>query len=284
MNVDRKIGYIINEAAGNMTEVRMVGEQSNRVVAEGVLQTGNQKNRNGRIYRTSDLAREISAPRQQELLAHGQMVGEAGHPMTSDLMRQQTIDPKCQCVRYLKFWMEGDNVMGRFKGTNNDLGEAFDRDLREGCLPAFSYRGLGTIAETPEGSIVENNKMITYDYVIYPSHPTAYTKGIVSESSLLTPKSNVESIIKESNRMDASKSFIHSFTNEDIIRSIQQESAKDYIKDKSKNYRLIKEFYDLSNAATMDIISPNKIAITESGIGTIIMNMDDYIQKEILGI
>lgn len=281
-----KIGYILNESSVCMENVDIREDKNDRtrVTGMGILQTGNEKNRNGRIYRTADLAKEIAAPRQQELLAAKQMCGEAGHPIGADassLVRQQTIDPTKICVRYLKLWMEGDNVMGTFQGTNNALGEAFDKDLRQGVLPAFSLRALGTISSTPQGAVVENLKMITYDYVIYPSHPHAYTKGIINES---TGIANVaKSNFAMNSSMDGTRSFIKEFSNKDVVNAItsMRESAVDYIKDKSHNFKLLQECYDMTNYDTIDIISPHKIALTEAGKNTIVMNVEDYIANEI---
>lgn len=281
-----KIGYILNESSVCMENVDIREDKNDRtrVTGMGILQTGNEKNRNGRIYRTADLAKEIAAPRQQELLAAKQMCGEAGHPIGADassLVRQQTIDPTKICVRYLKLWMEGDNVMGTFQGTNNALGEAFDKDLRQGVLPAFSLRALGTISSTPQGAVVENLKMITYDYVIYPSHPHAYTKGVINESAGIA--SAVKSNFAMNSSMDGTRSFIKEFSNKDVVNAItsMRESAVDYIKDKSHNFKLLQECYDMTNYDTIDIISPHKIALTEAGKNTIVMNVEDYIANEI---
>ena len=281
-----KIGYILNESSVCMESVDIREDKNDRtrVTGMGTLQTGNEKNRNGRIYRTADLAKEIAAPRQQELLAAKQMCGEAGHPIGADassLVRQQTIDPTKICVRYLKLWMEGDNVMGTFQGTNNALGEAFDKDLRQGVLPAFSLRALGTISSTPQGAVVENLKMITYDYVIYPSHPHAYTKGIINESAGIANVAKSNFAMNSS--MDGTRSFIKEFSNKDVVDAItsMRESAVDYIKDKSHNFKLLQEFYDMTNYDTIDIISPHKIALTEAGKNTIVMNVEDYIANEI---
>ena len=280
-----KIGYILNESSVCMESVDIREDRnSNRVTGIGALQTGNEKNRNGRIYRTEDLVREINAPRQKELLAAKQLCGEAGHPIGADassLVRQQTIDPTKICVRYLKLWMEGDNVMATFQGTNNALGEAFDKDLRQGVLPAFSLRALGTISSTPQGAVVENLKMITYDYVIYPSHPHAYTKGIINESAGIANVAKSNFAMNSS--MDGTRSFIKEFSNKDVVDAItsMRESAVDYIKDKSHNFKLLQECYDMTNYDTIDIISPHKIALTEAGKNTIVMNVEDYIANEI---
>ena len=280
-----KIGYILNESSVCMESVDIREDRnSNRVTGIGVLQTLNEKNRNVRIYRTEDLVKEINAPRQKELLAAKQLCGEAGHPIGADassLVRQQTIDPTKICVRYLKLWMEGDNVMATFQGTNNALGEAFDKDLRQGVLPAFSLRALGTISSTPQGAVVENLKMITYDYVIYPSHPHAYTRGVLNESasSIAIPKSN----FAMSNAMDGSKSFIKEFSNQDVVNAIStiKESAISYVKDKSSNFKMLQECYDMTKYDTVDIINPHKLALTEAGKNTIVMSIEDYIANEI---
>ena len=281
MNQNKRIGYIINESATKpVTELEIV-EKSNRVTAEGTVQEAEEVNRNGRIYRLEDLAREIAAPRQLELLRTGNMIGEAGHPLSKDLMRQQTIDPTNQAVRYLKFWMEGNKVKARFKGTNNAIGETFDMDLRDGVLPAFSLRALGSVIQTPKGAVVNNLKMITYDYVIYPSHHNAYTDQIVSESAgmIISKQRNI------ANKMDATKSFITTFSNDDVLKKIkeqsQNESAIDYIKDYSSNYYLLKECYDITRADTIDLVDDHHIAITEAGLGTIVLDVEDYIANEI---
>ena len=278
---DNKIGYIINESGYQMDsiDIRDYKGSPNRVTGYGVLQTGNVKNRNGRIYRTEDLAREIAAPRQQELLRTHTMCGHAGHPLSSELIVQQTIDPKLCCVRFLTLEMQGDDVVSKFQGTNNDLGKAFDQDLRDGVLPAFSLRALGTIKATPEGAVVENLKMITYDNVIFPSHVTAYTHGVLNESNSLLND------FKYDVTKDATKSFIKEFTNADVVSAMKaqhtNESAIEYIKDKSFNYHLLKEAFDMTKVDMVDLISPNKIALTESGNATIVMNIEDYIAKEI---
>lgn len=287
MPINRSFAYIFNESTTPVSEFEVV-EKGKRVTAKGIVQTGNQQNRNGRKYRTEDLIKEINAPRQKELLKTGNMLGEAGHPMTQDLLRQQTIDPKNTCVRYLKFWNEGDDIWALFKGTNNGLGEAFDQDLREGVLPAFSYRALGTVQETPQGSVVQNLKMITYDYVIYPSHPTAYTAGLVNESAIMTDminQSHVAKLIKDKQCMDGSKSYITTFTNEQVIdkiRKMNSESAIDYITDYSKNFNLLKEAFDITKSSNIELRADGKIAITESNVGLVVMDVDDYIMKELL--
>lgn len=261
-----KIGYVILEGAPSTEDIQadIILDSGRRVIAEGVLQTGEEENRNGRCYLTSDLAREISCPRTMELLRAKQMFGEAGHPTDSSMIRQQTVAPNNTIVSFLKFWMDGNNVMGQFKGTNNALGESFDMDLREGCLPAFSLRALGSLEQCHGRNVVKNLRMITYDHVIYPSHPGAYTQRIVSESSEVAPGFNTETINK--------KGLLIPITNESVISYIKAESA---------NIKSIMNQIDVFYESMQLINNGSNVRLVTKAGDTFIVNLESYIQDEI---
>ena len=181
---NRVIANIILEGATTVEDSIITGGSGKRVEAEGTLQDMDVENRNRRVYMKNDLLPEINGPRMTELIKAKQFCGEYGHPLSDDLVRQQTIDPKLVCVRFNKVWTEGNLVKARFQGTNNDYGEYFDRDLRDGCKPAFSLRALGAIENVNGKACVKGIKIITWDSVIYPSHKVAYTDKIITESAM----------------------------------------------------------------------------------------------------
>lgn len=159
----KDIGYIINESnIALFTDTNIIKEDNGRVIAEGILQTANEKNRNGRFYDSKELFPQLTAPRTLELLEAGYLRAELGHPLSNELVRQQTIDDSRTCAQFLKLWTDGDNVWGRFRGTNNAFGEAFNKDLLDGCKPAWSLRALGTLVNTPRGAEVRKLKLITW--------------------------------------------------------------------------------------------------------------------------
>ena len=183
------IGSIILEGGTTVedtviSDIKNIGSGKKRVIAEGTLQDMDVENRNRRIYAKADLSPEINGARMTELIKAKEMKGELGHPLSDDLVRQQTIDPKLVCVLFTKIWIEGNKVKGQFKGTNNAYGDEFDCDLRDGCKPAFSLRALGSVENINGKAYVKNIKIITYDRVIFPSHRAAYTEKIVSESAI----------------------------------------------------------------------------------------------------
>lgn len=149
------VGALICEETKAEVEFKVKDENKNGfVIAEGILQEGNEVNRNRRYYPTQELAAGIMAPKQQELIKSGNFKGEAGHPLDTSLTRQAKIDPTNEQVWYQKLWMDGDYVMAHFRGTNNALGRSFNDDLKDGQRPSFSLRALGSLVnEMVRGSV-----------------------------------------------------------------------------------------------------------------------------------
>lgn len=264
------IGYVVIETATteNQMPAKIVEKRGDgRYLAEGVLQEANMKNRNGRFYDSRDLFPELVAPRQIELISTGNMRGENGHPMSKDLVRQQTIDPNNCVVIYTKFWTDGDFVMGNFFGTFNDKGEEFNSELGAGMSPSFSLRALGSIRNTGRGAEVKGIKLITYDRVIYPSHNKAYTKGIVGESAGIVPEGN-SMMLKEND-----KGMLIPITNESVI---------DYIKEESLNLKQIRESFDLLYDDISLVDGKSQVRLTDRAGSSFVINLESYIHNEII--
>lgn len=269
------IANIIIETAATPEnyEIHYLGERNGRVLAEGVLQEANKINRNRRFYESKELFPELNSPRQRELLSTGNMRAENGHPITKDLVRQQTIDPNNTVAIFTKFWTEGDFVMGNFFGTFNDKGEEFNKELLAGIKPSWSLRALGTVVNTGRGAEVKGLKLITYDRVIYPSHDKAYTTGIVSESAV-EYDGHRYSVQEGSNlylpQNDPGR--IIPITNDSIVSFVQTESA---------NIKLIKETLDFAYD-DIEILNNGTIArlIDRNGI-TMDITLESHIHNEI---
>lgn len=265
------LGYVVIETATTSSDIMpakiLEKRPDGRVMAEGVLQEANMKNRNGRFYDSRDLFPELVAPRQLELLQTGNMRGENGHPLSKDLVRQQTIDPNnCVCI-YTKFWTDGDFVMGNFFGTFNQLGEELNKELLAGMSPSFSLRALGTIRNTGRGAEVKGIKLITYDRVIYPSHDKAYTRGIVGESASVAEGSNLYLDNNDQGR----------------LIPITNESVLNYIKTESCNFKQIKESFDLLYDDIKLINGKSQVQLTDRAGSIFVVNLENYIHNEIIG-
>lgn len=266
------IGDIIIETAtanADIYPIKIVNEKDNRVEGEGVLQEANAKNRNGRFYDSRDLFPELTSPRTLELLNTGNFKAENGHPLSKELTRQQTIDPNNTVAVFTKLWTDGDLVMGRFVGDENDKGEYFDRELRKGRKPSWSLRALGRLVNTKRGVEVKNIKIITYDRVIYPSHDKAYTIGLVNENARMVSCNEHCKLYLDGN----DKGIIIPITNKSVINYIQSESA---------NFKAIKESFDLLYDNIELINNGSKVQLTDRAGSIYIVNLENYIHDEIM--
>lgn len=266
-----KLGYIICESPMTSEDAKIVSQKGNRVIAEGTLQDVGVLNRNNRIYEAKDLFPELTCARTKELLSTGNMKGENGHPMSKELVRQQTIDPNNTVVKYLKFWTEGNKIKAQFKGCNNQLGEDFNNDLLDDELPSFSLRALGGVDVRNGKAYVKNVKLITWDRVIYPSHKAAYTDRIVSESAVVqAEKSDTKFIVDENY-----KGMLIPITNQSIIKALALESAN--------ISTMLKNFYiKFENVQLVPTPSGTKVQMVDEAGNTIVIGLEQHLHNEIM--
>jgi hypothetical protein len=270
-NNTNPIGYIICETYAEPQDISHVKMINGKVVCEGIIQTADEKNRNGRYYAKEELFPQLKSPRIIELLETGNLKAECGHPLSKDLQRQSTIDPTKVCARFLNLRTEGNNIIAQFIGTNNDLGKAFDLDLKEGIKPSWSLRALGSIAQTNKGCEVKNLRVITWDNVIYPSHPHAYTTGFVTESGIINSSHNSNMIVEGNDMM--SDGFIIPLNNYSIIN---------FIKEESNNIKFVKECFDFAYNKIQFNESGNRVFLTTTDGDILAVNLENYIAKELM--
>lgn len=272
MSTNRVIGNIILEGATTAEDTIITNSNGKRVEAIGTLQDMDVENRNRRIYAKKDLIPEINGPRMKELIEARQFKGECGHPLSDDLVRQQTIDPKLTCVNFSRVWVEGNLVKAQFRGTNNDYGANFDADLREGGKPAFSLRALGGIENVGGKAYVKNIKIITWDHVIYPSHKRAYTDKIITESAIDTGKALYENQVVVPKNDPGTIISITGSDAKEVLNRLQRESA---------NITTIVETFD-GLYDKIDLVSENRLLLTDRFGEKISVNLENHIDNIIM--
>lgn len=260
------IGYIINESAiAGFDHVNIIAEKNGKAIGEGVLQVADELNRNQRIYPKNELFPQLEAPRTLELLEAGYLRAELGHPLSKDLVRQQTIDDSRTCAQFLKLWTKGNEIWAQFRGTNNEFGKVFDLDLKDGCKPAWSLRALGRLEKTSRGMEVRGLRLITWDQVIYPSHRSAYTRSIVQEA--------VGYNMTDNGILLSESAQIIPITNDDVVSYIRSESA---------NLKYIENFFDFA----YDNVEVNResgtVTLTCNDGNILVINLESYIHNEIM--
>jgi len=142
---------------------------------EGVFFQGDIRNRNGRMYPSQTLAREVSRY-NEAFIQKGRALGELGHPdgPTVNLDRvSHKITSLCQ---------EGSNFVGRAKILSTPMGNIAKSLLDEGVKLGVSSRGVGSVTTNNEGvNVVGEDFMLATaaDIVADPSAPDAFVAGIM---------------------------------------------------------------------------------------------------------
>ena len=219
---------------------------------------------------------EIYSDRIRELVTTGNFKGEAGHPLDLNLSRQQKVDGTLEQVWFTKLWMEGPLVKAHFRGTNNELGRSFNEDLKDGQLPSFSLRSIGSIKNSGGRNQVTNLRIICYDRVYFPSYPDAYTDHIVTESAfmddlkLTNMNEDMQRKIVESGNSLMVESAVAPIINDDVRKVIMKESY---------NLNAMCEAFD--QEFTNITRKGNNLQLVDENYNVIVVPIEDYVGAKI---
>ena len=161
-----------------INKVEFIVEESNgkrSCFIEGNFLQGNIKNRNGRVYRTETLAREVGRYNEQ-YVQKGRALGELGHP-DGPTVNLDRVSHKIVSLRE-----SGSNFIGKAKILSTPMGKIASALVEDGVKLGVSSRGIGSLKQTREGvNIVGDDFMLATaaDIVADPSAPDAFVEGIM---------------------------------------------------------------------------------------------------------
>ena len=159
-------------------DIELLTEEKNgkkRLYIEGTFLQGEIKNRNGRMYPISTLAREV-AKYNESFIKTGRALGELGHPDGPTV----NLDRVSHVITSLV--QEGNNFKGRARILDTPMGNIAKNLLDEGVKLGVSSRGIGSLQTSSEGvKIVADDFMLATaaDIVADPSAPDAFVDGIM---------------------------------------------------------------------------------------------------------
>jgi hypothetical protein len=140
----------------------------------GPFLQGDIKNRNGRIYESRILAKEVGRY-NEEYVNKSRAMGELGHPDGPSV----NLDRVSHKITSLK--QEGSNFIGRAKILETPMGRIAGALLNDGVTLGVSSRGMGSITERNGAKYVGEDFMLATaaDIVADPSAPDAFVQGIM---------------------------------------------------------------------------------------------------------
>ena len=141
---------------------------------EGVFMQANQKNRNGRMYPTDILEREVERY-NKEYVEKNRAFGELGHPQGPTI----NLERVSHMIKSLT--KEGDNFMGKAKIMDSPYGNIVKNLIKEGASLGVSSRGMGSLKSKNGVNEVQGDFYLATaaDIVADPSAPDAFVEGIM---------------------------------------------------------------------------------------------------------
>ena len=140
----------------------------------GVFLQSEIKNRNGRVYPTEILVREVNRY-TKEFINKNRAFGELGHPDGPTV----NLERVCHMVKSLK--QDGKNFIGEAKIMDTPYGKIVKGLIDEGAQLGVSSRGMGSLMQRNGINYVKDDFYLATaaDIVADPSAPDAFVEGIM---------------------------------------------------------------------------------------------------------
>jgi hypothetical protein len=158
-------------------QVRYVTEESNGVKSlfiQGPFLVAETKNRNGRIYRTETLKKEVDRY-NEEYIKKNRAFGELGHPESPTI----NLDRVSHLITNIK--QNGNVFEGKAKILDTPMGKIAKSLMEGGATLGVSSRGMGSLKNEGGANVVQDDFYLATaaDIVADPSAPGAFVQGIM---------------------------------------------------------------------------------------------------------
>lgn len=139
----------------------------------GIFMQSEQVNRNGRIYPSAIMEREVGRY-NDNYIKTSRALGELGHPEGPGL----NLDRVSHLIKEMK--MDGKTVYGSAKILDTPYGQIVQNLINEGVKLGVSSRGMGSLKQVNGINEVQDDfSLATVDIVADPSAPNAFVNGIM---------------------------------------------------------------------------------------------------------
>jgi Prohead core protein serine protease len=260
--MEQNVGFLIIESTSEPTKPSILEHNKDSVVIEAVLQEAEAGNRNKRIYAFDALDGAVRSPQIEEKLKRKSLFGEAGHPLSDKIERQTYIDQTRMSHVIKSLWWDNKILKGQVATTNTLAGKDMEGLIRQGTEVAFSMRGLGGVTRKVDGltRVEKPLHIITWDWVVFPSHSNAYQTNIIKESAMHPMNKRVLS--------------------EGLMVSVEMQSILDYIKEESDNIKTSIDHLEL-DTKTANLSEDGKTVSFATEDGKAVLYVEESIRREI---
>lgn len=169
------ITEVFNEDCSVLTEASEDGKKNYYI--EGTFMQSDVKNRNGRVYPSAILEKEMNRYKK-DFIETKRALGELGHPDGPQINGDRVSHLITEMNR------DGSNFVGKAKIMGTPMGEIVKTFIDEGVKVGVSTRGLGSVKPGRDGIMEVQNDfhLATVDVVTDPSGPDCFVKGIMENT------------------------------------------------------------------------------------------------------
>lgn len=153
----------------------LIEEKGKDLYIEGVFLQSNVKNRNGRVYPTEVLSREVERY-NENYIQKNRAFGELGHPDGPTI----NLERVSHMIKELR--LEEKDFVGKAKiMTETPYGAIVKNLIKEGAQLGVSSRGMGSVKRSGDTNVVQDDFYLATaaDIVADPSAPNAFVNGIM---------------------------------------------------------------------------------------------------------
>lgn len=191
---------LITELNEDVRVIQEENEGKKNLYIEGIFLQGDIKNRNGRMYRTPVLEKEVGRY-IKEFVDKNRAYGELGHPSGPGI----NLDRVSHIITELK--RDGTNYIGKARITETPMGKIVEGILNSGGQLGVSSRGMGTLKEVNGVNEVQDDFYLATaaDIVADPSAPDAYVNGIMEGKEWVWDNGLIKEKIIEAHKQEVKR-------------------------------------------------------------------------------
>ena len=183
---------LISEAAdfNNVSTITEEKDGKREMFIEGIFMQAEKKNRNGRIYPTEILKREIDKYNEAHIMSRTSL-GELNHPPSP------SINPERASHLITELKLVGTDYIGKAKVLSTPIGQIVRGLIEDGVQLGVSSRGLGSLKEgvgNYRGAKVvqQDYRFVTVDVVSDPSAHDAWVNGVFESVSYIIENGSIK--------------------------------------------------------------------------------------------
>lgn len=239
------ITEVFNEDCEVLTEANENGSKSHYI--SGIFMQGDLKNRNGRVYPSAVLEKEMKRYDDQ-FIKTKRALGELGHPDGPQINGDRVSHLITEMKR------DGNNFVGKAKILSTPMGNIVKTFIDEGVKIGVSTRGLGSVKTTKEGIMEVQNDfhLATVDVVTDPSGPNCFVNGIMENTEYyfdIAERSWKPGQIRETAHEQEEIEYVKPEEFQEAMKQIEQ--LNDMIREIKENFRAPSKKIDEAKALKM---------------------------------